>query len=311
VEIKRQLVLLLSFVLLVGETLLFRFLTHAALGSNISKIGMYARDVYMPLFIGCLLGCNLLLKQGKVRARFSVLALGINLICLLAAATLCILHQAGHYPISHEAFVALLMASVFGGLVSCFTIWMDFHPFIHAARRNPLRCILGVGAVGSLVAYVSILEKNWFWLIQVTGHSVYFVLRALGVQANLSDMTYAVGIRHPLLSASINMSCAGMEGMVFLFFAICLYFAATGVPVSAFKFLLISLLGTVFMFFVNIVRIVLFFCVSAWMNLQGFSGGAFFSFAFHQNIGWLLYLLAIAFFIYRLSTRPSHIKIYQ
>ena len=70
---------------------------------------------------------------------------------------------------------------------------------------------MAVMGVTALVLFSRILEANWFWLISLTGKSVFYILKTFGLPVLLVDMAYAIGIRHPYLNVSINMSGAGLE----------------------------------------------------------------------------------------------------
>lgn len=290
--------LFLAFALLVLEVLFLRELAHFSLGNNLTAIGMYARDVYLPLLIGAVLCLRLMQKEKIVFARFSVSAAVFHFGTLAAVSCLLFFSETCIRLLTPTGFTAIILGLVASTVSSVLPVLFDFSKLFLLARANPRRVVLLLVAVCSLVFYSHILEMNWFWLIHITGKSVFYLLKVCGMPVHLVDMAYAIGIKHPFLNVSINMSCSGLEGIVFFLFAFCLYLAVAEPKISLRRFSALAIGGVAMMFVVNTLRISLFLSVAAYMNSIQLKGGKFFSWAFHENIGWLLYLLAIALFLY-------------
>lgn len=288
--------LLPAFTLFSAELYLARYLAHSTMGTNITAVGMYWRDVFLPILLGAILCCYYFIRAGHIRVQFSRLAALLHLTAGAMAAGLLFLHP---QLVRVSAFLAAALHLISGVVffATSLPIFLDFRPALKQMRKNPRRTWMALMGITALVLFSRFLEANWFWLIALTGKSVFLILKTLGLPVLLVDMAYAIGIRHPYLNVSINMSCAGLEGMVFIFFALCNYFFITGREVSGFDFLRLSLLAAAYMFVANLIRIVVFFSVAAFLNQARYQGSEFFSWAFHANIGWMIYLLAIAIFL--------------
>lgn len=287
-----------------AEVVYLRHAFHGLLGPNLTALGMFGRDFYLPV----LLGLGFLLvhseRKGDLRFRLSLKA-AIAHAVVFAAVLFCfrthyffiLRGAAGAWVFLTLAFCSLL-------LVSSVHVWLDLKALVQKLRAQGSRLLILVAALGLLSIYPRLIEWNWFWLIQATGGSVYFLLKALGWNVSLFDMAYSVGISHRWFRASINMSCSGMEAMTFFVFSYLIYLYTSPEVFSWRKALLAGAIGVLTLFCVNLVRIVAFLIVAITLNAYDAPGSVFFSWAFHANAGWLLYLAAIAAILSYLKHRP-------
>jgi exosortase/archaeosortase family protein len=289
---------------LILEVALLRTFAHSALGKNIAVLGLYSRDFYIPFTLACTLLAWWMLQRQYLALRLSKPALAAHSIALLLTFALLKNYDANVMALSPVTAPLLLLALVFSTLISGLLSWIDFSPAIPFFRRQGPRLFFLVSAVGLLTLYRNILVYQWGWLIHITGNSVYYALRIFGFDITLSDMAYAIGLNHRWLKVSINMSCSGLEGIFFLLFALLVYCFASVTRFSLWKFLSVAAACVLLMFAVNIVRVASFMAISIYLNSIQARGSAFFSWAFHANIGWVLYLVAIYWFLNQLRKRP-------
>jgi len=143
--------------------------------------------------------------------------------------------------------------------------------------------------------------------VKATGVAVHGVLSVLGLGVTRFGIKQKIGIEHPSMRVSIGMGCSGLEGIFFFLCAYLLFLFFLKERPTWKRVSLTIVGGIAFMFVLNVFRIVLFFAVALAINAVSVEpeGRAFFKWAFHQNIGWVLYFIGIALFLRYFSVGPA------
>lgn len=274
-------------------------MVHAVLGPNNTVIGIYSRDIYLPVLLGAILAMAKMHARRPFEFRLQPNTIAVNLTTLVFLSLALLHHDWLALTIGSEAVVTLLILGAMLMAVSGLTVFTPFPDLLDRVRSFGSRLWYLVGALGLLFTYPYVLAAVWPWLVKVTGFSVLMALRALGLGVTRFDVAQNIGIHHPLLRASIGMGCSGLEGIFFFLFAYLLVRLFAGRRASWFRTVAVVSGGICFMFVLNVFRIVLFFGVAVLINQHSTLpyGRAFFVWAFHQNIGWILYFFGIAAFL--------------
>lgn len=232
-------------------------------------------------------------KQGYGVLRFSKLFFGV---CLAFYGLLVWQHES----------VQVRWIGVIGGMLAGYFVWVDGRAFLACAYKEKRAAVLGLFMALASAGYAFSNEFLW----QEMAHSTAVIIEQM---IHLLGMDHAVGyndkrtimIANGYLRMGIYDGCSGMEG-VFLF-----SFLLSAVLLMDWKFLksvpLINLflLGFVFMFLVNMLRIfVLFLLYDLAANP---ASGALGEFAqgwpkemAHSTAGWIFYFAAFCIYVWQL-----------
>lgn len=276
-------------------------MVHSVLGPNNTVIGIYARDIYLPVLLGAILAMAKMHRARPFTFHLQPNTIAVNLATLVFLSLALLHHDPLAQRIGSESLVTLLILGAILMAVSGLTVFTPFPDLLDRVRSFGARLWYLVGALGLLFTYPYVLAAVWPYLVQLTAYSVLGALKLLGVGVTRFDIAQNIGIHHPLLRASIGMGCSGLEGIFFFLFAYLLVRLFAGKQSSWRRTAGVVSAGVLFMFVLNVFRIVLFFGVAVLINRTSTQpyGRAFFVWAFHQNIGWILYLAGIAAFFHR------------
>ncbi len=291
------------FSLPVIEIALIHSLVREALGQNNVVLGFYARDIYLPVLIGMFISFLLIHERRPFRFQVQPRTLAANLLMLAALAAL-LSHFDAAVAFAGAAGVTFsLIAGVFALLLSSLVCFVCLAEVSRSLQAFGFRLVYVLAALSSLILYRYILEAVWPTLVLITAKCVYWTLKALGFAITRFDIAHSIRISHPNLAVSIGMGCSGLEGVFFFLFAYSLYLLFLEKPWPLRRQALACAGGVVLLFAINTFRIVLFFAVAIAINqnLESKQGRAFFVWAFHENVGWLLYLFGIAAYLYFLG----------
>src|SRR5690606_32147405 len=137
-----------------------------------------------------------------------------------------------------------------------------------------------------------ILQQFWAPLAHLTAHTLAYSLELCGVNVLKVHVNHAMSLWTPHFSAIMVMGCSGLEGIFYFFFSYFLMGFLGEHPRWKLHPLLICGLGVMWMFALNTLRVLVFFLVAIQIETQVASGRGrkFYEWAFHENIGWVLYL---------------------
>lgn len=238
---------------------------------------IYALDAAKPL--------NLKLN------RYGVLA---NLLFLLAF----LLFNQSYSTLSTHSpeLTAQTWFALLGGMVlSACCVLLRPNDYLRNPKRLALLPCLFIGS--SLYLYQN--GWRWLWLLMgsltsATTQKIFSLMPSHFVMASFTPEE-AVRLDHPALSVRIGRGCGGGDAIFFfvLTFALILILHPKRAKIT--QWLGGFVLGIIWMFFVNIFRIVLLFFTGIALRtyLGEDTGTEIFKWLFHTNVGWLLYVASI------------------
>ncbi len=275
-------------------------MVHSVLGPNNTVIGIYGRDIYLPVLLGAILAMTKMHRTRPFTFCLQPNTIAVNLATLVFLSLTLLHHDWLVQNIGSECVVILLILGALLMAASGLTVFTPFSDLLDRVRVFGSRLWYLVGALGLLFTYPYVLAAVWPYLVKLTGYSVLAALKVLGVGVTRFDIAHSIGIHHPHLRASIGMGCSGLEGIFFFLFAYLLVRLFAGRRSSWWRTSAVVSGGVLFMFVLNVFRIVLFFGVAVFINQASSQphGRAFFVWAFHENIGWILYLAGIVGFFH-------------
>jgi len=282
------------------QVALFRWAGHRALGHNVSVIGMHFSDVYWPLLLGLWMVLSYLLRQKTLTARFNPRTGLFNFICCLL--TLFVLVNFDSLWTQTGSIALSVGLIVLGALTmgSSFFVFLNVGQVFNWLRLQAPRLWLLIAAAGMLFTFPYAMKLLWPVIIGPLGFCLKWTLFALGFSITRFEITHEILIHHPLLRVAVAMPCSGLHGVVFFLFAYFLYLFFSKYPSTLGRRIQFGLVGAGLMLVLNIFRIVLFFgvaiAIAKWHHTH--TGNRFFVWAFHENIGWIIYLVGL-FFIFR------------
>ncbi len=184
--------------------------------------------------------------------------------------------------------VGLVLGSIF--------VCVPLSYFYSHSRR--VLIIPAIGLALSKVVWVHVASPLWEPTAKLTGKVSYGVLSLM--VGNLDTHIRIVGERtytqilHPLYSVAVGAGCSGLEGM-FFFSSIWAFLALIkGEPIRSFRWFVSLLGGLVLFYFLNVLRIMIFFLVALGsVYYFGSSAYSILGGPLHVILGWFMYTLAV------------------
>jgi len=165
----------------------------------------------------------------------------------------------------------------------------------------PIEVLFALIAGTATLIYYLVNQQIWPFFAEQTTAFSFTVLKAMGV--NVIPVPDPIILAHPLFSAAIESWSSGLEGMFFFVFIFSLILMFRWRLYSTVKIIAIYLAGIIYMFIVNIFRVVVFFIMAMPITQKwGVSETErLFVLLFDPKFGWILYLLVIGIFFKGLS----------
>jgi len=208
-----------------------------------------------------------------------------------------------HGPILHPEWIGLLWTLIIGtGLV----VFVEPKRLLAHFRANvPIFYFAGAVYMAQVLYYM-LRHVRWFnkevWYGTLAGEvagTVRFLLELMGYE--LLPVKGANVIKYADFRIWINAACSGLEGVVFFVavFSCMMMLDYKSIPIK--KIVYGYLAGIVLMLTLNIMRITMFFMFGVWVtqNQGPLAGTKLTLDLFHNNIGWILYMIGmVAFFVF-------------
>ena len=176
----------------------------------------------------------------------------------------------------------------------------------------------------ALVAFIGASEAfNYYWLqetlwIKICGwvaQVAYSFLHLWGMDITYNSRGDHFTLFSPYFQIRIYADCSGVEGIfLFNFMLSAIFLLTTGICLLKRRILVYYLLGIIYMFCINILRISAYFAFGywayrpdAWGLMQVTRGVPLY--LFHTYVGWILYLIAFRIFalcLYRTGACKSN-----
>lgn len=292
----------------VVETWALRRQIHHSFGASVTQIGIHASDIYVPAGVIGLVAFWALQRKAPLTVMFRIHGLLLNgtlfFLSLALAASFASLPRTGF--LIGIGIVALLL---FCALTFSSAFFVFLSPEELRKRVGEFRFYAVLAILGALllVSYPIILETSWSPLSHATGYLVSAVLNLLGLKVTYLVRASEFEILHPKFYATISMGCSGLDGIFFFLFGYLFLGSIDPGIFFGFHSVWISLLGVLMMFSLNLFRISLFFIVAVALSHSVSTDAArnFILWAFHANIGWVLYFVGLGFVYHNLYRRQK------
>ncbi|MFM8315513.1 MAG: hypothetical protein ACKOA8_14610 [Deltaproteobacteria bacterium] len=270
-------------------------------GENNLTLGIYSRDIYIPLGLGAIFSLSRMLGYGvslQFRPFFGALTLGLGVLIVV------LLH---HYwslasQFSHSFLVVTLLASCVLLLISAFLTTLKFFEILAYIRKENTAALYVLIALASLLNYPMILNFFWKQASFLTAKSVYYVYLLFGVPLHFQLTPVSFNLSGGGFAIKIIMGCSGLEGIFFFIFGFSLIQCLEKKSFD-WKVPLAYFVGSVFLFLLNTLRITSFYFLGIQLKRVMASSDVrkVIEAAFHNHFGWILYLVGIIIFmrIYR------------
>lgn len=149
----------------------------------------------------------------------------------------------------------------------------------------------------SITAYPSINAFLWSFISAKTCFTVWGIMQLLGFHSII--LIEKIILKSPVFNITINSSCSGLEGiLLFITFFSFIQLLKFKDQIKTSFILASYLIGTVYMYFLNVLRIVSFFSFGYYMKSNKLTENPdFIVELFHSNIGWTIYVIGIAIFL--------------
>lgn len=246
---------------------------------------------FLPLPFLFFLWLRIVEGKSLIATKYSPLACIISVICLTVTQ---------EFIKSPTLIQCLFAISIVTGLF----VLLPFSECVKRAKEHRL---------ATLVAFVAATApSNFYWLTEIlwrqmcswTTFCVYHILHVFTDQVHLGkgdweDTSFI--IKSPYLIMKVYPGCSGLEGIFLFSFMLSVYFLYDWDYFKNRKIIRLYLIGLIYMFAVNCLRIVTYFAVGYWANnpdawlwVQEFKGTPVV--LFHTYIGWVYYIIAFVLY---------------
>jgi exosortase/archaeosortase family protein len=271
---------------------------------------MYAIDVAVPLALGILVAFYRAQSHDPLVLRFRWQAGLASMLGLAVLGGILSFRDLLNHQIGPSLEIALVLMACLIPLWSILFLFVSPAALMSKLLSYGPRAAFALAALGTIVGYSAILKMLQYPLTILTGKVVPIFAGLFGLSLVEVTRNQFIHLWHPEFSGQIALPCSGLEGIFFFLFSYLLLRTFDQVNFGRGRTLLHCLLGVVFMFLLNVVRIAAFFGVAIALerHLSEGAGKKFFEQVFHANVGWLLYISGIYVFmslVYRTSQKNS------
>ncbi len=300
-----QVLLAIKIALLPASAFVFlRVMVRHAIGIKLGYTFGTDYDFLPHLVVAFVAYLLLLAEEKPLKLQFQRLNAAVAL-CLLAGFLGLTFGAKPFVSYQFPAFMVFWFFLCFCALFSTFFIFVPFRHFLKSERAALFFPAVLVGLSGLIS--VTVLEPLWDPLAFFTGKIVFFCLDLFvphmhyewRILAGKVGPVFYTMVSQPNMAIAIGRGCGGMQGMTLFGFLWGLLYIADHRAFKLGHWFAMGALGLGSMYLLNVLRLVLFFCVCASLfKWQGAGPIAWYAmFFFHSLLGWLMYLPAMALFV--------------
>ena len=213
------------------------------------------------------------------------------------------------FTLAQEVTSNLIIFQCFLGfaIVSGLFVLVPFREFLQRVKSNPKPTFAAVIASTCAMNYYLLMHSIWDWMVDYTSKIVLVMLKVFLNDVSTSTGTkdgvrFFTNVISPYFNISVYSGCNGLEGIFLFVFMLSVLFLYDWEFYKNRRFFLRYFLGVIFMFFINALRISMFFMLgyvannpASWSWLHAFTGAPLT--LFHSYVGWVFYLIAFMIFI--------------
>lgn len=270
---------------------------HEVFGENNLSLGIYSRDIYIPLVIGAIFCLYHMVGNGvDVKLRPSIVL--FSTVLLLAVIWFLKNYFSLTLRFPHSFLVISLLTSCCALLMLAFFSLIKPSEILAYVNKRNTAAVYSLIALVSLLNYPMILKFLWQYASFLTAKSVCYLYKLFGIDLGLTLTPVSFNLHGGGFGIRIVMGCSGLEGIFFFIFAFSLLqlIGKKGIDV---RVVAAYLVGAAFLFILNAVRISTFYFLGIQFEKMelGRAGKNWIESAFHNHLGWILYLLGIIIFV--------------
>ncbi len=287
------------FALPLIELFFIRWAWHGILGRNIFSVGFYQTDVLPGMTVGVAVLFWLYHKTGAFVPGPQKFGLLLHLAVSAIFALQISLFDPFTVAVGAKASSYILLALFAATLMSSLLVLVPFSEWklrFVANKRPTLAVLLGIFF---LAIYPFIINYYWKHIARLVGVCVYHALNLLGMDVRY-QMGHTLFLQHRVLTAQFMKPCSGLEGIFLFLFAFTIVWGFDKGRLSLQKRIAAYAGGVLFMFSLNIARIVAFFAFSIGLSRTSLDRRpeVMLRALFHSGVGLAFYLVGIAAFLY-------------
>lgn len=190
------------------------------------------------------------------------------------------------------------------GVVAGFFVLLSLREVVRRIVHNPRPTFVALMGGFAAYNYYALMFSMWDRMCDWTTQLVYGMLQLFGFDATSAAINQGrtmMLINSPHFNIIINPGCNGLEGIFLFNFMLSVMLLLDWGLFKHRSILLLYVFGVFYMFFMNSLRIFLFFTLGywaynpdAWGWIQEFKGTPVY--LFHSYVGWVFYLIAFGIF---------------
>lgn len=194
--------------------------------------------------------------------------------------------------------------------LASFFVQVSLTSWRRAIADSGARLLIPAAGVIAMILYPQVLRHFWAPLADATSYAVEWALGLAGYPVERLEVWHSIRLRHPDFTASIGMGCSGMEGIFFFFLALSVYRFLKPKRLGAIREVLLLGSGACVLWLSNVARIFVFFIAAVHLRRSASPQQArdFFVWAFHENIGWLIYAIVLVAFFAVVERRINSVR---
>lgn len=284
----------------VGEFLFLRVLLHSGLGIRIGYWGMTDYDWLFPSAIAFFILMFAFQRTTPLELKLSRPMLFANTALLV---TFILFSASFADALTDGNLLARVIWFAWAALTLGSSLFLFVSPkyfYCHADRVLLIPFFL---LAGSKVIGRHFFSFLWQPIADLTGLVAYRVAHLFSSDVAQNIHVTGAGERftplnHPLFTVAIGIGCGGLEGIFFLLFALVLLYFVDRRKFTPTQWSLIAGIGVLYMYGLNIARIVVFYGISITaIKAAGAEAGVRAAIAlFHSSIGWVMYSIGLVVF---------------
>lgn len=292
-----QVSLVVLFVPIV-ELVLFRLWLRFGLQLRLGLPGFVDYDLLLPSLFTFLVFGTLLNFRRPLQPEFQRNTAAVHLVLATSFAVLSGAFRPLEGSIGFLPMITLWTSVLCATVVTGFFLFVPFEYFkMHPDRWLVVPCLL---AATSVVMVKHLYPAVWPWYGVATAQGICSALQLLDPLGSCHWASpYYLGMNFMKIEVLFGPPCSGADGLILFLVGFSAFALRDGTTLR--KMLTIFVLGFCFTYFLNVLRVVLIFCLSRGVGILLGNNGAEINtlvFFFHTHAGWFLYALGWGLFFW-------------
>jgi exosortase/archaeosortase family protein len=285
----------------------FMFAIHVLAGewTWVQKFGRHFSSQltveFFPVPLAFILWFRLVEQDKKFTFSFSPFYLLLSIFCFVEARETVWNYD---FELQKEIYTNL-QQDFFGiGVIAALFIFVPVEEVLLRMAQTPRKSLCALVAGSAACNYYWFMHTLWEQMCTWTSRSALAVLQFLQMNATSNIYTpwkSSVMIASPYFTIFVNAACNGLEGILLFNFLLSILMLHDWDSFKRKSILFLYAVGIIYIFCVNVLRIVSFFSLGYWANhpdawgwVQSLKGAPVY--LFHSYVGWVYYFIAFELF---------------